>query len=197
MERQARKDRAHRHSHSRDPPGPEREWSIPRLSLFPPQDDSALCGQPADDQDKRHFIRAMSKASSVPVEPQEQTNLLEESIVCPGVIGGTVPGGEPVLLSRSRVVSSTLDSSPLGNACSRASQASPNSRGSLTHPAGGYDAIVLLIVDQAKVVTAVEKVWSEWKEMKVKPLKAGNSNGGLRRESVDGVEGLKEALERL
>jgi len=36
----------------------------------------------------------MSKASAVPVEPQEQTNLLEESILCPGVIGGTVPGGE-------------------------------------------------------------------------------------------------------
>lgn len=36
----------------------------------------------------------MSKASAVPVEPQEQTNLLEESILAPGVIGGTVPGGE-------------------------------------------------------------------------------------------------------
>jgi hypothetical protein len=36
----------------------------------------------------------MSKASAVPVEPQEQTNLLEESILAPGVIGGTVPGGK-------------------------------------------------------------------------------------------------------
>jgi len=40
----------------------------------------------------------MSKASKVPVEPQEQTNLLEESILCPGVIGGTVPGGMSSLL---------------------------------------------------------------------------------------------------
>jgi hypothetical protein len=50
-----------------------------------------------DIQDKRHYIRAMSKASSVPVEPQEQTNLLEESILAPGVIGGTVPGGKSSL----------------------------------------------------------------------------------------------------
>lgn len=63
--------------------------------------------------------------------------------------------------------------------------------------AGGYDAIVLLIVDQPKVITAIEKVWSEWKEMNVKPLKAGNSNGGLRTETIDGVEGLKGALDRL
>lgn len=67
----------------------------------------------------------------------------------------------------------------------------------LTISAGGYDAIVLLIVDEPKVITAIEKVWAEWKEMNVKPLKAGNSNGGLRSETVDGVEGLKVALERL
>jgi len=48
----------------------------------------------ADVKDKRHYIRLMSKASAVPVEPQEQTNLLEESILAPGVIGGTVPGGK-------------------------------------------------------------------------------------------------------
>ena len=33
--------------------------------------------------------------------------------------------------------------------------------------------------------------------MSVKPLKAGNSDGGLRAEIVDGVEGLKEVLDRL
>jgi phosphomevalonate kinase len=51
----------------------------------------------ADVKDKRHYIRLMSKASAVPVEPQEQTNLLEESILAPGVIGGTVPGGKSLL----------------------------------------------------------------------------------------------------
>ena len=55
-------------------------------------------GENADEKDKRHYIRAMSKASAVPVEPQEQTNLLEESILAPGVIGGTVPGGNSSLL---------------------------------------------------------------------------------------------------
>jgi len=43
----------------------------------------------------------------------------------------------------------------------------------------------------------VERVWKAWTEMSVKPLKAGNSDGGLRSETVDGVEGLKEALERV
>jgi hypothetical protein len=33
--------------------------------------------------------------------------------------------------------------------------------------------------------------------MSVKPLKAGNSDGGLRAEVVGDVEGLKEALERV
>jgi hypothetical protein len=33
--------------------------------------------------------------------------------------------------------------------------------------------------------------------MKVKPLKAGNSDTGLRSETIEGVEGLKEALERI
>ena len=110
----------------------------------------------------------MSKASQVPVEPQEQTNLLEESIVCPGVIGGTVPGGT-----------------------------SHNTQPRTDILAGGYDAIVLLIVDDRRVISGVERVWKAWTEMSVKPLKAGNSDGGLRSETVDGVEGLKEALERV
>lgn len=66
-----------------------------------------------------------------------------------------------------------------------------------TGAAGGYDAIVLLIVDQQKVIDGVEKVWGEWTEMKVKPLRAGNSNGGLRSETVEGVDGLQAALDRL
>ena len=33
--------------------------------------------------------------------------------------------------------------------------------------------------------------------MSVKPLKAGNSDGGLRGEEIGDVEGLKESLERV
>jgi hypothetical protein len=33
--------------------------------------------------------------------------------------------------------------------------------------------------------------------MSVEPLKAGNSDGGLRAENIGDVEGLKEALERV
>ena len=35
----------------------------------------------------------MSKLSSVPIEPEEQTRLLDACSALPGVIGGGVPGG--------------------------------------------------------------------------------------------------------
>lgn len=52
-------------------------------------------------------------------------------------------------------------------------------------------------MDDPRVISGVERVWKSWTEMSVKPLKAGNSDGGLRAESIAGVEGLKEALERV
>lgn len=40
----------------------------------------------------------------------------------------------------------------------------------------------------------VEKVWSGWTEMSVCPLSARQSDGGLQRESMEDVRGLKERL---
>ena len=60
--------------------------------------------------------------------------------------------------------------------------------------AGGYDAIWLLVVDQPGVVSAVEDLWEGYEEVKVCPLVARESEGGLRVES--GVRGLKEAMGR-
>lgn len=40
----------------------------------------------------RELIRTMSEQSGVPIEPQEQTDLLDELSAIPGVVGGVVPG---------------------------------------------------------------------------------------------------------
>lgn len=42
----------------------------------------------------RAGMREMSEASGVPIEPEEQTRLLDECSRCPGVIGAGVPGGK-------------------------------------------------------------------------------------------------------
>jgi phosphomevalonate kinase len=42
----------------------------------------------------RDGMRAMSTASGVPIEPEEQTRLLDACAACPGVVGGGVPGGK-------------------------------------------------------------------------------------------------------
>jgi phosphomevalonate kinase len=63
-------------------------------------------------------------------------------------------------------------------------------------PAGGYDAVWFLALDDATVTSAVEGVWSAWTEMSVCPLSARQSDGGLRRESR-AAPGLHAALERV
>lgn len=39
-------------------------------------------------------MKQMGDASGVPIEPDEQTRLLDACLKIPGVIGGGVPGGE-------------------------------------------------------------------------------------------------------
>lgn len=64
-------------------------------------------------------------------------------------------------------------------------------------PAGGYDAVYILAVDEASVVSGVEDVWSSWTEMSVCPLSARQSDGGLLRVNhASQVDGLEDALER-
>jgi len=36
----------------------------------------------------------MGHSADVPIEPEEQTGILDETIALPGVIGGGVPGGK-------------------------------------------------------------------------------------------------------
>ncbi|RXK37041.1 phosphomevalonate kinase [Tremella mesenterica] len=106
----------------------------------------------ADKKEIRSLMREMSEKSGVPIEPLEQTRLLDTCSSSPGVLGGGVPG------------------------------------------AGGYDAIVLLVLDHPEVIRRVEDIWEGWTEMSVCPLSARQSDGGLRVEDVDQVPGLKQAL---
>ncbi|KAK3640321.1 phosphomevalonate kinase [Elasticomyces elasticus] len=69
----------------------------------------------------RALIRTMSEKSGVPIEPPEQTKLLDACESVPGVIGGVVPG------------------------------------------AGGYDAVSLLIQDDAEVVAKLQSLLTGWK----------------------------------
>ncbi|EIW69267.1 hypothetical protein TREMEDRAFT_43897 [Tremella mesenterica DSM 1558] len=106
----------------------------------------------ADKKEIRSLMREMSQKSGVPIEPPEQTRLLDMCSASPGVLGGGVPG------------------------------------------AGGYDAIVLLVLDHPEVIGRVEDIWEGWTEMSVCPLSARQSDGGLRVEDADQVPGLKQAL---
>jgi phosphomevalonate kinase len=75
------------------------------------------------------------------------------------------------------------------------SQHTPADGGSLNKCiAGGYDAIFLLVIDAPEVVAVMEDVWEGWTEMSVCPLKARQSDGGIRLESLDEISGLSAVL---
>ncbi|KAG8981541.1 phosphomevalonate kinase [Tulasnella sp. JGI-2019a] len=101
----------------------------------------------------RAKMREMGNLSDVPIEPVEQTRLLDACIARPGVIAGGVPG------------------------------------------AGGYDAIWLLVLtppNNSQAVSAVESIWSTWREMNVSPLAASESHErGARLENTAMLKGLK------
>lgn len=47
-------------------------------------------------QTVRHYLREMSQLSEVPVEPEEQTRLLDACLTIPGVLMAGVPGGKNI-----------------------------------------------------------------------------------------------------
>lgn len=42
-------------------------------------------------------MREMGKLAGVPIEPEEQTQLLDQCVTIAGVVGGGVPGGQTFL----------------------------------------------------------------------------------------------------
>ncbi|KAH8119586.1 Phosphomevalonate kinase [Phellopilus nigrolimitatus] len=115
-------------------------------------------------EDVRAKMREMGARAGVPIEPPEQTALLDACVAQAGVLGGGVPG------------------------------------------AGGYDAVWVLVLDPGASSNAaniteetplrrVENVWAGWSALDVSPLSATESFArGLRRERVQDVPGLEEAL---
>ncbi len=70
-------------------------------------------------------------------------------------------------------------------------------------PAGGYDAIWLLVFDPADCPEEylpsrrVEALWSGWKGLDVSPLSASESVAkGVRVENLGDIPGLREVVER-
>jgi phosphomevalonate kinase len=96
--------------------------------------------------DIREKIREMGERSGVPIEPKEQTELLDavtEGV--DGVAGGVVPG------------------------------------------AGGYDAIVLLVKDDNRTLSAIETFLTKWSKEKgsnVKLLETRGELEGARKEDA-------------
>lgn len=132
----------------------------------------------------------MSDLSGVPIEPKEQTRLLDACGQVKGVVGGGVPGG-------------TCSSPSFYNY-------SPNLHFQVSihmykttqklmirfDLAGGYDALYLLTIDHPTPLAGVDQLWADWTEMDVCPLSAKQSDGGIRQEEVAEVKGLEDALGR-
>lgn len=116
----------------------------------------------------------MGALSEVPIEPTEQTELLDASMELPGVIGGGVPGGE----CNTYAFESYLNQSS---------------------QAGGYDAVWLLVFVHPDItyeegpLSHIERLWMSWKKLNVSPLSATESHAkGLRLEQSEDVPGLSQ-----
>ncbi|CAG8982517.1 hypothetical protein HYALB_00002297 [Hymenoscyphus albidus] len=95
----------------------------------------------------REKIREMSSLCGVPIEPAEQTQLLDALTGIEGVVGGVVPG------------------------------------------AGGYDAVVLLVRDDAETKGRIDAFLKQWRgdgKGNVKVLGAQGELEGARLEKVEG-----------
>ena len=119
----------------------------------------------------------MGEEAGVPIEPPEQTELLNNCIKETGVIGGGVPGGKCDFV---KMRCYTHDPPYL---------------------AGGYDAIWVLVLDPPggpdaeKPLHRVEQVWAHWKALDVSPLSATESfEKGIRLEKLEDIPGLKEVF---
>lgn len=124
-------------------------------------------------------MRKMGDFSEVPIEPKEQTALLDACVLQAGVIGGGVPGGRFVW---SHEVSTVLMK--------------------FLRPAGGYDAIWLLVFDppsdqstDQRPLERIEQVWSTYTALDVSPLSSVESVAkGARIESLENIPGLREIV---
>ena len=126
----------------------------------------------------------MGQAANVPIEPDEQTVLLDKCLQLQGVLGGGVPGGESISFTLTLLMNA---------------------------PAGGYDALYLLVLTpparSEEIITAVEELWRGWSDMSVQPLSSAarvegpnlradtlTAQQGLSAHNLDDVAGLRSVL---
>lgn len=124
----------------------------------------------------------MGQSAGVPIEPDEQSELLDACCSIPGVIGGGVPGGKNGSHSARRVPVDPW----------------------LPFPAGGYDAIFVLVavpsddpasIDRTDSVKDILSLWNSWTTLAVSPLLSQAEEGGLRfYNEISQVPGLEAGL---
>ncbi|KPV74363.1 uncharacterized protein RHOBADRAFT_48606 [Rhodotorula graminis WP1] len=129
----------------------------------------------------RNHIRYMGSASGVPIEPPEQTRLLDACSALPGVVGAGVPGagGYDAIW--------VLCLAPPSPSSSSSSSSSSSAAPAPTAPSTGVEAL-LRSYTAMSVGPLSRTAWAQ----------GGTVEGdkGLLRERLDEVEGLKEAVER-
>lgn len=133
----------------------------------------------------------MSDLSGVPIEPKEQTTLLDACGQVKGVVGGGVPGGTSFLISFFHNYSPNLHFQVSIHMYETTQKLMIR-----FDLAGGYDALYLLTIDHPTPLAGVDELWADWTEMDVCPLSSKQSDGGIRQEEVAEVKGLKDALDR-
>ncbi|GMF22601.1 unnamed protein product [Phytophthora fragariaefolia] len=89
------------------------------------------------------YCSEMGNAAGVPIEPPEQTAILDATLAIPGVLVAGVPGGTP----RFELIYSAKSCVNLWCADAFA--------------AGGYDAICVVVLHES-ALHAVEDLWVQW-----------------------------------
>jgi phosphomevalonate kinase len=107
----------------------------------------------------RELLRKMSDLAEVPIEPKEQTEILDASMDVPGVLLAGVPGGKFLHIT---ILYSILIK---------------------THSkiAGGYDALFCLVIG-TETKLKLEQCWSNFTGLRACPLLAKNADFGIQVE---------------
>lgn len=119
----------------------------------------------------RGYLQRMSVLSNVPIEPEEQTRLLDACMDMPGVVMAGVPGGILYIFKTCLPCDNLLTNHSF-------------------FKAGGYDAIFCIVLSQ-EAKENVRKLWTSWKEMNVSSLLAQADNKGAMQISIDTVKELE------
>lgn len=119
----------------------------------------------------RAHLQDMGTLSDVPIEPREQTRLLDACMDIEGVVMAGVPGGKSII--------------PIGGDSLIDTK--------FCFAAGGYDAIFCIVISEdAKL--RVRSLWQSWKELNVGPLLAQADDKGMEAVALESVDGLARLL---